>query len=226
MIQRQILAAAAEQASLQANQDFEQRLAYTRRTLLQQLFIEKRVREAVTEADARRIYDEQSALQLPEEEVRVRHVLVDSEAKAEEPHASLVKGADFATLAKAQSTDARSARQGGDLGWRTKSEMPKLAAAAFALQKPGDLSPPIKTTAGWHIILLEARRMRSVPAFGAMKDDIIRILIRNKARELAKDLRQKAKIVYIDPDLEPKAPTEGALAVPEAPQPAPSAAPR
>jgi peptidyl-prolyl cis-trans isomerase C len=234
VIHRQVLAAAAEQAKLHADKDFDHRLAYARRTLLQQLFVEKHARDAVSEADARRIYDEQAAAIKPEEEVRVRHIVVGSEVKAKELRAVLVKGADFATLAKAQSTDPRSAQQGGGMGWRTNPELPDtLAAAAFALQKQGDLTAPVRTDAGWHLVQLEERRMRTVPAFAELKDHIIGILAQEKARELALDLRSKAKVAYHDPTLKPQAatvtppaiPSRTAAAVDAAPAPPAPAAP-
>ena len=51
--------------------------------------------------------------------------------------------------------------------------------------------------------MLEERRLRSVPAFAELKDHIVRILVRNKAKELARDLRRKAKVDYLDPTLKP-----------------------
>jgi peptidyl-prolyl cis-trans isomerase C len=211
VIQRQALAAAAEQAKLDAGQEFEERLAYARRSVLQRLLIEKHAKEAAAEADARRIYGEQSAAMTPEEEVRVRHILVDSQAVAEVARTNIMAGADFAALARALSADQATAPRGGDLGWRTRSELPvKLAAAAFALQKPDELSAPVPTDEGWHILRLEGRRLRTVPEFAVLKDHIIRILVRNKAQELARDLRRKVSVTYLDPELTPVAATDAA----------------
>jgi peptidyl-prolyl cis-trans isomerase C len=225
LIQRQILAAAAEQAKLHAGKDFKERLAYARRTVLQQLLIEKHAKEAATEADARRIYDEQSAATKPEEEVRVRHILVDSQAVAEVARTNIIAGADFAALARALSADQATASRGGDLGWRTRSELPaQLADAAFALHKTHELSAPVPTDQGWHIVRLEERRVRAVPEFAVLKDHIIRILVRNKTQELARDLRSKATITYPDPELKPVGATDAAPIAP--PVAAPRAAPR
>jgi peptidyl-prolyl cis-trans isomerase C len=232
LIQRQIVAAEAERAKLNNGKDFEERLAYARHRVLQQLLLEKRARDSVTESDARRFYDEQSALTLEEEEVRIRHILSESEAVAKTVRAEIAGGADFATLAKALSTDLKTAQRGGDLGWRVKGELPdKLATAAFALQKKGDLSPPVETEAGWHVIQLEERRVRTVPEFAALKHQIIRILVRNKTQEFVRGLREKATIVYLDRSLQPVEPTAGA-ASPASPHAGalsatvPSAAPR
>jgi peptidyl-prolyl cis-trans isomerase C len=218
LIQRQALAAAAEQASLHAGRDFDERLAYARRSVLQQLLIEKHAKEAATEAAARRIYDQQSAAMKPEEEVRVRHILVDSQAVAEVARRNIIGGADFAALAKALSADQATAVRGGDLGWRTRNELPvKLAAAAFALRKKADLSAPVQTDQGWHLIRLEERRQRTVPEFDVLKDHILRILMRNKAKELARDLRNKATVTYLDAELKPVAATDATPITPAAP---------
>jgi peptidyl-prolyl cis-trans isomerase C len=204
LIQRQLLAAAGEQEGLGAGKEFDTRLAYAKQGLLHQLFLEKHAKKATTEADARRVYDEQAPLIQRQEEIRARHIRVESEAVAKVVHGEIIGGADFGTLAKALSTDAETAQRGGDLGWRTRNGLPdKLATPAFALEKKGDLSPPVETEAGWHVLQLADRRLRTVPEFAALKDHIMRILVRNKAQELVRRLREKTTIVYLDPGLKP-----------------------
>ena len=181
------------------------RLAYARRTLLQQLFVEKHARDAVSEADARRIYDEQAAAIKPEEEVRVRHILVGSEAKAKELRAVLVKGADFATLAKAQSTDPRSAQQGGGIGWRTKAELPGQArrggvraAEDRATSRPRSGPRPAGTSSS-----SRSGACARCPEFAELKDHIIRILAQEKARELAPTCAARPRSPISIPTLKP-----------------------
>lgn len=206
LIQRQVLAAAAEAEGLQTGKDFDQRIDYARRTVLQDLFLEKQARATVTEADAKRIYDEQAAAMKSEEEVRARHILLEREATAQTLRERIVNGADFETLAKTVSADLETARNGGDLGWRTKTELPDgLADSAFALQNKGDLSFPVQTQAGWHLILFEQRRSRALPPFSELKDHIIDVLVKNKASELARGLREKANVIYDDASLKPVA---------------------
>lgn len=206
LIQRQVLAAAAEADQLQTGTDFDQRIAYARRSVLQDLFLEKQARATVTEADAKRVYDEQANSIKPEEEVWARHILLEREAAARTLRERIAKGADFQTQAKTVSADLQTARDGGDLGWRTRGELPdELAAAAFELQNKGDLSPPVQTQAGWHLIFLEQRRMRALALFAELKDSIIDILVKNKASELARGLREKADVVYDDASLKPVA---------------------
>jgi parvulin-like peptidyl-prolyl isomerase len=87
-----------------------------------------------------------------QEQVWARHILVADEATAQSIREQLLAGADFATLAAANSLDTGSKDKGGDLGWFGKGKMlAEFETAAFALQV-GEISQPVQTTAGWHII--------------------------------------------------------------------------
>lgn len=86
------------------------------------------------------------------EEVHARHILVDSEDKAKQVLDQLKAGAKFEDVAKAMSTDTGTKDKGGDLGWFPKGQMiPEFDAVAFQLPV-GQLSDPVKTTYGYHII--------------------------------------------------------------------------
>ena len=86
------------------------------------------------------------------EQVHARHILVDSEDKAKELVAKLKAGGNFDELAKAESLDTGSKEQGGDLGWFPRGSMAEeFENAAFQLA-PNQISDPVKTTFGWHII--------------------------------------------------------------------------
>ncbi len=84
--------------------------------------------------------------------VEARHILVEDEATANEVKKKLDEGADFAELAKEYSTDEGSAANGGDLGFFGKGEMvPEFEKAAFSMKK-GEISAPVKSEFGYHII--------------------------------------------------------------------------
>ena len=106
-----------------------------------------------------------------EEEVHARHILVPTEDEAKAILAQLKGGADFATLAKEKSKDPGAA-DGGDLGYFTKEQMvPEFAEVAFKLDK-GQLSDPVKTQFGWHIIKVEDKRIKPTPTFEQVKAQI------------------------------------------------------
>ena len=88
-------------------------------------------------------------------QVRARHILLKTQADALAIEAQLKKGADFAALAKANSLDPGSKDKGGELGWFGPGQMvPAFQKAAFAL-KPMQISPPVQTPFGWHVIQTE-----------------------------------------------------------------------
>lgn len=90
-------------------------------------------------------------------EIHARHILVATKAEADAIEQQLKAGADFATIAKAKSTDTGSKASGGDLGWFGKGTMvAPFETAAFKLA-PGQISAPVQTQFGWHIIQVLAK---------------------------------------------------------------------
>jgi peptidyl-prolyl cis-trans isomerase C len=201
LIENQLFAQAAERQKLGSGAAFDERLQYWRRRALRDAFFEKSVRDAVNEADAKKFYDQQVSTLKPEEEVRARHILVDSKEKARELYEKIQHGADFAELAKEHSKDPGSKDRGGDLGFFGRGQMiPQFEEAAFALKK-GEVSQPVETQFGWHILRVDERRQRPTPPFDAVKDRIRAAMIHQKAQEIAADLRGKAQIEYIDSEI-------------------------
>ncbi|MGD6898227.1 peptidylprolyl isomerase [Bacillus infantis] len=93
-----------------------------------------------------------------QEQVKASHILVEDEAAAKEVKSKLDKGEEFADLAKEYSTDASNAESGGELGYFGKGEMEAaFEEAAFAL-KANEISGPVKTDYGYHIIKVEDKK--------------------------------------------------------------------
>jgi foldase protein PrsA len=105
-------------------------------------------------------------------EIRARHILVSSKSKAEDIKKQLDKGADFATLAKKNSTDTATASKGGDLGWFGAGEMDSdFENAAYKL-KVNEISGPVKTSYGYHIIQLTGEKKKK--PYSEMKKDVVK----------------------------------------------------
>lgn len=200
LVEAHLFAEAAEKSRLGTGKAFAERLAYYKLRALRDAFYEKRVRDAVTEAQARAAYNEQIGKMKPEPEVRARHILVKSEAEAKALIKQLKGGADFLKLAKKNSTGP-SADSGGDLGYFARGQMVKpFEDAAFAL-KPGEISGPVQTEFGWHVIKVEDKRNHPVPTFEEVKDQLIASLVQNQLKSVVQGLRSKAKIEVVDPKL-------------------------
>ncbi|MBS0404817.1 MAG: peptidylprolyl isomerase [Proteobacteria bacterium] len=174
---QQAIAARAEQAGLRPADAAAQGLK--RQQELVKAYLDQQGQAAVPDTAALERYALSEYRAHPERyavpaQVRVRHIVLPLakdgsddaavKARAEKLLAELRGGADFAALAKAQSADAASAQQGGEMPWFARGQMPaELEAAAFALKQPGALSEPVKTPSGYQIIeLLETRAQREL----------------------------------------------------------------
>jgi peptidyl-prolyl cis-trans isomerase C len=207
-----LVAKAGEAKKLGDTDDFKRRLAYARNKLLMEQLLQTESKAAITPEAMKKVYDEAIGQVKKEQEVRARHILVETEDEAKAVLAELKKGADFAELAKQKSKDPGSS-DGGDLGYFTKEQMvPEFAEVAFKLEK-GAISDPVKSQFGWHIIKVEDKRERQPPEFDKVKDQIEQYLVRRAQAELITKLRAAAKVERT----EPPAPATPAPATPAAP---------
>jgi len=194
VIDVRLFAAEAEKQLIDQSEDFQQRMEFLRERALHSAYIDQNVVQGITEEDLRVRYEEEIAKIEPKEEVRARHILVETEEEAAEIIKQLDEGADFATIAGEKSTDGAAA-QGGDLGYFTRGRMvPEFEEAAFALE-PGTYSKePVKTAFGWHVIKVEDKRMQEPPAFEQVENQIRSMLIRDRYLETVASLRGGAEL--------------------------------
>jgi peptidyl-prolyl cis-trans isomerase C len=210
LIENQLFADAAEGQKLSQGQAFDDRMQYWRRRALRDTYFDQSVKSSVSDAEARKFYDEQVGQIKPQEEVKARHILVEGQEKAKELFEKIAHGGDFAKLAKEFSKDPGTKDEGGDLGFFSRGQMvPQFEDAAFKL-KAGEVSQPIETQFGWHIIKVDERREKKPPTFEEVKDRIVGSMIHRKAQDVAADLRSKAKLEYVDADLKKQVEAEKA----------------
>jgi len=188
---------AADKKNLADNPDFKRRLAFLRSKLLMGYELQQEAKTALTDEALKQTYDEAVKSMSGQEEVRARHILVEGEDEAKAIIEQLKGGADFAKLAKEKSKDPGAA-EGGDLGYFTKDQMvPEFADVAFKMY-PGQLSNPVKTQFGWHVIKVEDKRIKQPPEFEKVKDQIEAYLARKAQSDFIAKLRQSAKVERFD----------------------------
>jgi len=130
------------------------------------------VLSAVTDAALQAAYDERFKDFAPQTEYHAAHILVASEDKAKELLAELEGGADFATLARANSTDTGSGANGGDLGWFGLGMMVKPFEEAVVAAEVGKVMGPVKTDFGYHLILVQETRLAEKPTLDDIRDEL------------------------------------------------------
>jgi peptidyl-prolyl cis-trans isomerase C len=188
---------AADKKNVGDNPDFKRRLAFLRNKLLMGFELQEEAKSALTDEALHQTYDDAVKSVGGQEEVHARHILVEAEDEAKAIIEQLKGGADFAALAKEKSKDPGAA-EGGDLGYFTKDQMvPEFAEVAFKMY-PGQLSNPVKTQFGWHIIKVEDKRTKQPPEFDKVKDQIETFLARKAQTDFIAKLRQTAKIERLD----------------------------
>lgn len=156
--------------------------------------IDQIVEKQLTEEAIKEVYERDYANAEPTPEFNASHILVETEDEAKELVKMLADGADFAELAKEKSTGP-SGPNGGELGWFGQGAMvPPFEAAVKTLAK-GEISGPVQTDFGWHVLILNDARELPVPTLadtrGAISDGLRGELI-TKAIEA---LEGKAEIV-------------------------------
>ena len=200
LIERHLLAQAAVKEGISDSEEYRRRLAFYQAKALRDAYFAAELKPSVTDEAVRASYDEQAAKVEAEERIRARHILVASEDEAKDIAGRLAEGEAFEELAAQYSLDG-SKEQGGDLGFFTAEEMvDPFSEAAFALEV-GEVSDPVQTEFGWHLIKLEDRRTGGAQPFEDVEEAIRLVLLRQSVQDKLVELRQTAEIEVHDPDL-------------------------
>ncbi|HSM20012.1 MAG TPA: peptidylprolyl isomerase [Hyphomicrobiales bacterium] len=200
LVERHLLAQAAVNEGITDSEEYKRRLAFYQAKALRDAYFAAELKPSVTDEAVRQSYDEQAAKVEEEERIRARHILVASEDEAKDIAGRLAEGETFEELAAQYSLDG-SKEQGGDLGFFTAEEMvDPFSEAAFALEV-GEVSDPVQTEFGWHLIKLEDRRTGGAQPFEDVEDAIRLVLLRQAVQDKLVELRKTAEIEVHDPDL-------------------------
>jgi peptidyl-prolyl cis-trans isomerase C len=200
IVSEQLVYEEAKKSGVENSPEVAEKLAKLKEKLVTQAFLEQKADARVSDAEIRKIYDQKVAELKGKEEIKARHILVDSEDKAEDIAEKIRKGAKFEDIAKKESLDKGTGVKGGDLGWFTEEQMvPEFSKAAFKLKKDA-ISDPVKSSFGWHIIQVQDRRKVEVPPYEQVKGNFAQELKAKALKDYVGELLQGAKVQYFAPD--------------------------
>lgn len=197
--------------------------AFTTEEQVKLAYVELRPEEMIeevslSEEELRQRYEAASQRYLTPESRRASHILIEADdngdgetsarAQAEQLRERIEQGESFAELAREHSDDFASAEQGGDLGWIEPDDMVEpFEDALYALEEPGDVSEPVQTRFGWHLIRLEEIRPPEGMSFQEARSEILDDYLQRQREDLYFELSERmVDLVYADDStLEPLA---------------------
>lgn len=195
LITREIFMQEAKKRALDATDEYKNQLELARQSILiRTLLADVQKKSAVSDAEIQAEYDK-FVKENAGQEIRSRHILVETEAQAKDLIAQISKGAKFEDLAKKHSKDPGSGANGGDLDWANPAGfVPEFSAVMVKLGKGQMTDAPVKSQFGWHIIRVEDIRETQLPKLDEVKAQITQQLQQQKLAKFQDDLRAKAKI--------------------------------
>ncbi len=194
VIAREIFMQEAQKRGLDATDEYKAQIELARQTILiRELFAEFQKTSAVTDADVQAEYDKFVAAN-GGKEYRARHILVETKEQAETILASLKKGGKFEDIAKKQSKDPGSGANGGDLDWAAAGNYVKEFSDAMVALNKGQVSGPVQSQFGFHIIRLDDVREAQLPTLEDVKPQIVQQMTQQRMATFQQELRAKAKV--------------------------------
>jgi peptidyl-prolyl cis-trans isomerase C len=199
LIDMKIMATAAREAQMDQTELFARRLQYLEERALNRVFFAEKVAAAVTMEAIQAAYDEYVANY---GEVHVKHILLSTEEDALAVKAELEAGASFETLAMEKSIDPSAKQNAGDLDFVPRGRTVKpFEDAAFALTTPGQLSDPVQTQFGWHIIRFEEARKGTPLPFEQKAAELQQRLLVESFDTAVSSLKAATEVSIVDPAL-------------------------
>jgi parvulin-like peptidyl-prolyl isomerase len=196
-ISGKLLEQEAKSKNIENEATFQERLGAIKKQMAQQELIERYVKDTITPKVIEDEYKKLEKSMVGKEEIKASHILVATEEKAKEAKKELSKGVKFADVVKKYSQDEGTKAKGGSLGFfRAGQLVPEFEAKAFAM-KDGEISDPVKTQFGWHIILVQGRQ--PIKLKEEDKTVLINKLNRDAVEKFLNDLSTKSDVKLMLP---------------------------
>lgn len=184
---------------IESSKEFQDKLNTIKKQMVTQEFYEHYVKSHVTDKMINAEYDKLAASLKGKEEIKVSHILVGTEKEAINVKNRLNKGEKFAKLATEFSTDEATKANGGEIGYITAGQLvPEFENKALSM-KVNEISAPVKTQFGWHIITVLDKRAARVPSREEAKTNITNKLGREAIQKYVTELESKADIKMLLP---------------------------
>jgi len=194
IINLEVISQAATKSGLDKQAEVAQQLELARQSVLAGAYVQDYAKSHPLSEEAMKQEYEALKKRVGNKEYKLSHILVDSEDEARKVVAELKKGGKFPKVAKAHSKDPGSKDNGGDLGWAVPTNFVQPFGEAVLKLNKGQVSEPVQTQYGWHVIKLEDTRELKVPSFDEVKPNIEKRLQQQALQKAIEDLRSKAKV--------------------------------
>jgi peptidyl-prolyl cis-trans isomerase C len=198
MIKEEVLLKKAYELNLDKKQEVVKQLENLKREIMLAAAMDELQKSEITisDQDLRSYYEKNKDKYINPREVKVSHILMSSQNKAEEVLGKIQRGTSFGSMAREESIDTVTAINGGDLGYIARGEMSELAfeEAIFELQRVGQVSDIVKTQFGYHIVKLTGKRRGNKKSFEEAKENIKRILRQQRFDSLIENYRKEYNV--------------------------------
>jgi peptidyl-prolyl cis-trans isomerase C len=198
LIAREVVSQEAKKRGLDKDPEVAAQMHLATQSVLVRAYLQDYVKNHPVSESALKAEYEKIKVAMGDKEYQARHILVGSEAEAKDIIAQLKKGAKFDKLASEKSQDPGSKARGGELGWIARGNVVPAFGNALASLKKGEISEPVQTQYGWHIIKVEDIRPLKSPAFDSVKEALRQRLEQQEIQNAIADLRKQAKIEGAD----------------------------
>ncbi|NDW07959.1 peptidylprolyl isomerase [Jiella pacifica] len=210
-----LVAEKAYEAGLQNDPEVQDRIKKEERRIVGDVWLQRELDRRMTDQAFQGAFEDYLANNPPQEQLKARHILVESEDKARELIEQLESGAKFEDLARENTTDPSGKQAGGDLGWFAKGQMVSaFEEAAFELDAGEFTTEPVETPFGWHVILVEEKRIPPQPSMQEIKPQLHEQLLRTLVPQIMAEVKQGADIQMMDVEGEVPIPREAEPAEP------------
>jgi peptidyl-prolyl cis-trans isomerase C len=202
LINTRLVARLARSAGTQDNEDYKRQVEDAAARILQAVYLGGQIEVRMTEERLAKAYEVFVAENPPTEQMRASHILVEAKENAQAIAEEVRGGGDFAEVARRESTGP-SASAGGDLGYFEKGQMvPTFAEAAFALEAD-EVSDPVQTQFGWHVIKRVDRRQTPPPSLDEVRGELTQQLTGEIMGEVLSEAREGVTIEKFDAEGNP-----------------------